>query len=186
MPDRGPLEWNVRLEAEDLEGAIPDDNAQSITDALFEILHEQSPAVSIGNGSLSVTMKIVADSPVRAVEEAVMLLDKAGSQAGVWDLTKYLVRMSAETPEAFKRRVLTPDRVELVGLAEVAEMLGISRQRASELTRRREFPMPVIVLAATPVWLASSVEYFRNNWDRKSGRKPREGWLGRRHNSEPG
>jgi predicted DNA-binding transcriptional regulator AlpA len=48
--------------------------------------------------------------------------------------------------------------LELVGLAEVAEMLGKSRRQASRLTARADFPKPVVVLRATPVWRKVDVE----------------------------
>lgn len=42
--------------------------------------------------------------------------------------------------------------VELVGVAEVAEMLGVSKQRASQLSNEAGFPVPVAILRATKVW----------------------------------
>lgn len=48
----------------------------------------------------------------------------------------------------------------LAGLAEVASLAGVSRKRAWQLTRHPQFPSPVIVLAATPVWRVSDVQAF--------------------------
>jgi predicted DNA-binding transcriptional regulator AlpA len=48
----------------------------------------------------------------------------------------------------------------LAGLAEVAGLAGVTRQRAFQLTKVRTFPQPVQVLAATPVWLESDVVTF--------------------------
>ncbi len=39
-----------------------------------------------------------------------------------------------------------------LGAAEVAELLGISRQRVQVLTKRDTFPQPIVVLAMGPVW----------------------------------
>jgi predicted DNA-binding transcriptional regulator AlpA len=36
-----------------------------------------------------------------------------------------------------------PSKDVLVGVAEIAEMLGVSKTRADQLTRTREFPLPV-------------------------------------------
>jgi predicted DNA-binding transcriptional regulator AlpA len=47
---------------------------------------------------------------------------------------------------------------DLVGLAEVAEMLGSSRTQAKRWTRRPDFPEPLARLRATPVWLADDVK----------------------------
>jgi predicted DNA-binding transcriptional regulator AlpA len=47
---------------------------------------------------------------------------------------------------------------DLVGVAEVAEMLGTSRTQAGRWTRRPDFPEPIARLRATPVWLADDVK----------------------------
>lgn len=46
----------------------------------------------------------------------------------------------------------------LVGLHEVAAMLGVSRQRADQLARERDFPKPVADLKAGRVWRQADVE----------------------------
>ena len=48
----------------------------------------------------------------------------------------------------------------LAGLAEVASLAGVSRKRAWQLTQHKDFPAPVVVLAATPVWRVSDVQAF--------------------------
>ncbi len=56
-----------------------------------------------------------------------------------------------------------PDRPvppELVAAAEIADMLGVSRQRVSQLTRDDApfgFPEPWVRLKAGKIWLASEV-----------------------------
>lgn len=54
----------------------------------------------------------------------------------------------------------------LMGVAEVAKLLGVSRQRVQQLARRTDFPEPVARLAATPVWESEDVE----QWARERGR----------------
>jgi predicted DNA-binding transcriptional regulator AlpA len=55
----------------------------------------------------------------------------------------------------------------LVGTAEIADMLGVSRQRVHQLTSREDFPKPVAVLASATIWERESVE----EWVRASGRR---------------
>jgi hypothetical protein len=55
----------------------------------------------------------------------------------------------------------------VVGLAEVAEILGISRQRASELGRRSDFP-PARPLRAGPVWWTVDVRAWARTRRRKT------------------
>jgi predicted DNA-binding transcriptional regulator AlpA len=50
------------------------------------------------------------------------------------------------------------ERLRLAGLAEVAELLGVSKRSASRYTRRSDFPEPVARLAAGPIWDADEVE----------------------------
>ncbi len=57
-----------------------------------------------------------------------------------------------------------PSRVEamtshLVGLTEIAAMLGVSRQRASQIVRDYDdFPAPVAALASGRIWETAAVE----------------------------
>jgi prophage regulatory protein len=53
---------------------------------------------------------------------------------------------------------------ELVGTGEVRAMLGVSKQRAYQITRQKGFPDPVQRLIQGPVWLRSDVEaWIRQN-----------------------
>jgi predicted DNA-binding transcriptional regulator AlpA len=49
---------------------------------------------------------------------------------------------------------------DLVGISEVAEMLGgVTRQRADQLTRRgRDFPAPIAELRAGRIWVRADVQ----------------------------
>jgi predicted DNA-binding transcriptional regulator AlpA len=61
----------------------------------------------------------------------------------------------------------------LVGLAEVAAMLGVTKRTALRNSRRADFPAPLAELAMGPVWDADDVE----EWDDRRpsvrpGRRP--------------
>jgi predicted DNA-binding transcriptional regulator AlpA len=56
--------------------------------------------------------------------------------------------------------------IQLMGTAEVAKLLGVSRQRVNQLSHRDDFPEPVARLAAGPVWQTVDIE----RWARASGR----------------
>ncbi|WP_091115449.1 helix-turn-helix transcriptional regulator [Nocardioides psychrotolerans] len=57
----------------------------------------------------------------------------------------------------------------LAGVAEVAELLGVSRQQVHRLASREDFPAPVANLVAGRVWLLVEVE----QWGREhAGRRP--------------
>jgi predicted DNA-binding transcriptional regulator AlpA len=54
----------------------------------------------------------------------------------------------------------------LVGAAEIAQMLGVSRQRVQQLIARDDFPEPDVVLAMGKVWRREDVIA----WAKASGR----------------
>ena len=45
-----------------------------------------------------------------------------------------------------------------MGAAEIAERLGVTRQRAYQITARRDFPEPIAHLAMGQVWDTRDVE----------------------------
>jgi predicted DNA-binding transcriptional regulator AlpA len=56
--------------------------------------------------------------------------------------------------------------VDLVGLTEIAERLGVSAQRVDQLARRDDFPEPVAVLAAGRIWRLGDIE----DWAKSTSR----------------
>lgn len=62
------------------------------------------------------------------------------------------------------------ERPELVGVAEIAEILDVTKQRASVITQRNDFPAPLARLASGPVWRAGAVASFKTTWRRQPGR----------------
>lgn len=75
------------------------------------------------------------------------------------------------TIEEADRRLADRDRI--VGVTEVAEMLGVSKQRISMLSQREDFPRPLEQLASGPVWRARDLSTFSAGWRRKPGRPPK-------------
>jgi prophage regulatory protein len=60
----------------------------------------------------------------------------------------------------------------LAGVAEVAALKGVSRQRGGRITKHPDFPEPYQVLAMGPVWVeADVIEYLAT--PRKAGRRPK-------------
>ena len=58
--------------------------------------------------------------------------------------------------------------MELVSTVEIAELLGISRQRVDKLSRADTFPMPTAELAIGRVWRRDDVVA----WAKATGRLP--------------
>lgn len=61
---------------------------------------------------------------------------------------------------------MTPAPTVLVGSHEIAEMLGVSKQRVDQLTRTDQFPAPIAELKGGRVWLAADV----GSWALSTGR----------------
>ncbi len=62
-----------------------------------------------------------------------------------------LVEAEVLTATELDRQNALPSLPELVGVAEVAELLKVSRQRASALARSESVPLPVAALSSGPV-----------------------------------
>lgn len=76
--------------------------------------------------------------------------------------------------DLFAEEALRPDTAELVGPGEVAELLGVSRQRVHQLSgQHADFPAPYARLGIGPVWMLPAVEAFERRWSRKPGRPAR-------------
>lgn len=54
-----------------------------------------------------------------------------------------------------------------MGTAEIADLLGVTRQRVHQLTSRRDFPEPVVSLRLGKVWRTEDVVA----WARARGRE---------------
>jgi len=118
-----------------------------------------------GYGHYSVTLSLQAASLPAAFERAWALLERVYPIRHP-DLLDWRVhREGKEVPTTE-----LPVFPEFVGVSEVAELLGVSKQRAWTLARRPDFPPPAKVLKATPVWLKRSITAWREQWERKSGR----------------
>ena len=63
----------------------------------------------------------------------------------------------------------TIDISNIVGFHEVSEMLGVSKQRVHMLRMRGDFPEPISVLAATPIWDSSVIRQYDQTRRRKPG-----------------
>jgi predicted DNA-binding transcriptional regulator AlpA len=64
----------------------------------------------------------------------------------------------------------TRARVDLVGTAEVAEILGVERPRIGRWIGKGQMPMPVMILRATPVWRRRDIEAMRDAVDSRKKR----------------
>ena len=82
-----------------------------------------------------------------------------------------LVDLRVCTPDIADAEAFSPDTPELLSAPDVAEVLGVSRQRVHQLLMEHpRFPAPYARLGSGPIWSRPAVEHFAAGWTRKPGR----------------
>lgn len=158
-------EWAVSVEGFCFGGDVVTEEALLELAALLE---PHGGAVG-GRGNLATaTLTVAADGVARAVREGALVFTEACEKAGLGPPS--IVKAEAVTYEALDVDLSEPNFPRLVGVAEIAEILGTSRQRASEVTHKDSFPAPVAELAMGAVWREPDIRRFVAAWERKPGR----------------
>lgn len=137
-------------------------------------------SLTIGPGA---QMSVRANDPVDALAIASESLQRSLERAGIGRLP---IAHAEVLTEDYQDAMLAQPRPEYAGVAEVARILGVSKQRVYELRAREDFPKPVAELAAGPVWNRAALNHFIASWDRKPGPPVRaltdqEKWIIREH-----
>jgi hypothetical protein len=158
--------WHVRLQFDDVLLPGPVDEA---IDALFAILEEYGPTSTVSPGRFSLFLTVDATSPEAALRTVRGIARDAMRKTNIKS-SRYPVGVEIYTDEEIDRANADPLYPEVVGVAEVAAMLRVSKQRVSELTSSKRFPRPLYKLAAGPVWVKPEIEAFVEKWERKPGR----------------
>lgn len=135
--------------------------------AISERLREFAPVVSVGSDAATVRIAVEGNVVRDALSRALVEVRDALTEVG-WP--RDVRHVDATEWSEFEKRLEEPTYPELVGVTEIAELFGTSRQRVSELARSRRFPAPLADLAAGPVWAKPAVARFAQEWDRKPGR----------------
>jgi predicted DNA-binding transcriptional regulator AlpA len=164
------MDWSVLVESRAPE-PVDIDIADQLGD-LQDSLGAHFAAVG-GDGRgwdvrLSVTTGDDIDAAVRAVEEGSRLVLTYAEKVGLplWPV----IRTEAVEEDTFHNELEVSTFPAMLGTTEVTELLGVSRQRLHELRNSGRFPAPAYELAATPLWIRSTVDSFVAGWSRKPGR----------------
>jgi hypothetical protein len=83
-----------------------------------------------------------------------------------------LVGFEVVSETEWQRRADAPTMPELMSAAEIAEALGVTRQRVHQLRSSAIFPAPLADLRGGAVWDAAAVRRFGELWERRPGRPP--------------
>ena len=157
------MDWHVNFEWQT--------SASLNEDALDEFmsrLADLSPALSRSKSVLGMSIAVTAPDAESAIGIG---LRHARGALGALDLEAVLTHIGTDTTEAVVARLREGAIPRLVGVKEVAGLLGVSPQRASELAKSVSFPRPVTKLASGPVWLEASIQHFASDWKRLPGRR---------------
>lgn len=148
------MHWTVHM---DVETDEPIDGAALW--ALAELGGSASGAV--GEQRVGATTTEAAPDGDQALSQALARVRAVVSSA--------LMAAEVMTTVEAERRLAEPPFPELVGIAEVAHLLGVTRQRASALQANPSFPAPVAILASGPVWQRDDLTRFEATWPRRPG-----------------
>jgi predicted DNA-binding transcriptional regulator AlpA len=171
-------EWTISIVA---EGSTPDPETLA-ADLAERLQGGAGGAVSVEPGRVAATFAVRADGLDDALEAARSTWAKLGSEAEVM-----LVGLHVDAPEevarTVERRLAPLDLVDsmdlgelladaagesafdaeppaLLGTAEVAQTLEVSKARVSALQHRTTFPKPLARLRSGPVWSRAAIENY--------------------------
>jgi len=164
------IDWSVEVGRTAPMGA-EEALVEEQVDEFLEVLGQNAPVISISDDSYVVRLSVQAEEALSAAALSIHLVDRAAKRAGFpqWPVS----RVDAQDDRALMKELSSAAMPSVVGVAEVAKSIGVSRQRVSELARSGNFPPPAYVLASGPIWLESSVARFVQGWDRRPGRRAR-------------
>lgn len=136
--------------------------ATSIPNAVLDNIHDFLAEfhASIGfapSDNLSVQLTVEAATARQAIDTALKAATAACRDASV---NTTVVGVELLTEDEQERRLASPVIPDLVGLSEVGEILGVSKQRAGQLADTDDFPTAVARLKSGPVFVAEQVRGF--------------------------
>lgn len=155
-------EWTVTIEGRPAKVVDLED--------ILDELAEFSPAVQFGDGLLSTTATRRANSPIEAYDYIYEALNPLTGKLEI-------EFVEIKTVERQDRDLEVSNLPELVGLAEIADMVGTTRQRVFQMTANRGFPFPVMELRSGRLWSKVAVASYLEH--RRAGIPPVPGIVAR-------
>lgn len=155
--------WHARLEWVSSDRTDPD-----VILALMDELTDHAPSASIApdEHAGSITLAVDADSFDAALSSA---LESGRTALQTHVPTATVVGIEVIDSDALDRELDKPLFPEVVGFAEIAEMAGVSRQRARALRQSPGFPAPVIETAQGPLMAKAAIERWLETRNTRPG-----------------
>lgn len=159
------MEWHVRVSFT-VAAPFSEDAPFDLTEALAEYAAVTSVSRDFTGGA--VALFVEAAAPLDAASTATTLVANAAADTvGTIDVTG----LEVMSEEEFDLELARPVFPEVVGYAEIAELAGVSRQRARQFAELQGFPRPVIETAQGPLRSKAAVEAWIENRPTRRSRK---------------
>lgn len=148
-------------------GAPSEDELMAVQELLDEHNLDGAASALPDTGQWRLSLGVQTDEPQTALYESGLLLDKVGIHGEI-------AAVSILTIDELERRAAAPTMPVLVGSSEIADLLGVSRQRVHQLRVHAKFPAPLVEVAMGPLWDERAIAKFAREWSRRPGRPPIE------------
>ena len=155
------IQWACTVEAvnDTYTGDVED-----LSERIIDRLGRHHGSVSFGRGRILASFIVDARLVLQATETALKVWIKAMDDSLAWSIVSVTARRTDQPDDL-------PGLPKLLGVAEVALRLDVTKQRADELARaHRLFPPPLAELASGPVWTAWQIAAFQQSWTREADR----------------
>ena len=157
--------WSARVDWAD---ECTDDQLADIAELLAG--YEGALTTNSAAGRVSAQLTVHATTLRQAIDTSLAVVRDAVHQAR-GRFTP--VRVDVVDEATFRTELTEPFIPPLVGYAEIAEMAGVSRQRARELPNLPDFPPAVTETSSKgPLRVRSQVATWIQRWQRRTGRPP--------------
>jgi predicted DNA-binding transcriptional regulator AlpA len=145
--------------------------AGDVDDAVAEVVMDDvvgyGGVVVVGDRRVGARITVEASEAGEAALAGAQVVAAAVYNAGLQGTEP--VRLEVVDEADLARESMEPTFPDVIGSTEVAEMLGVTRQRLHQLRAREEFPQPIVELAATPVWLRAAIKAYGDRRPRIQG-----------------
>lgn len=156
--------WSARVQWA-RSTSVNHDNAFDLLEALADYAAAGSVARDGAAGSLQ--LSISAPTIDEAIDLAITVVRDALAQHVTG---AEVTGIDVMNQQAFDEELAQPLYPEVVGYAEIAQMAGVSRQRARQFSQIPSFPSPVIVTAQGPLMSKVAVDTWIKTRNTRPGR----------------
>jgi hypothetical protein len=152
----------------DVDFSVANPLPEEIEFDVLDAVRDYSPAMSVWPDRVraSLSVAVEAESAPKAAATTEEIVASLNRLLGASIVTA----IDVQSEEARRMRDEDPRIPDLVGYAEIADMAGVSRQRAREIAHLAGFPVAVVETTAGPLRVKAAVESWLANWERKPGR----------------